>query len=710
MNAKRLISWILTIAILLGLAATGAVAAFAAETTVIDTVEATVLNVAEGKDTSGVSVTVPAGANYEVEIDGIHKETLASVSPFTGTFGKECYSVYVLFTPKDGYSFLDTDIDCTVGGDNIFKYNVPIREPDMVMACVYYAFGTPIREAELTVTGMEKGKSAKDVKVTVPTGANYTLESFQILDSNDDPFTGTFDAGRFTVAATLAPAEGYYLDHDLEVTFNGEEADYAYLGSAGEYLELEHRFDMRTPIDKVAVTVTGMEKGKSTTDVKVTVPADAKYSVGTYGIYDYEWEPYTGSFEQNHYTADIYLVPAEGYCFTDDTQATVNGTEPDYLNAYDSGLKLNMEYYLDLRTPITKVEITAPDLKSGMDTTGLKPTIPADANYIVDIFRVVDDNYNPVTGKLTGSCYSYDISLIAKPGCYFSDNVVVTFNGGTDAEYYLYDNNTLMEVNKEYFMGKYITKVELPAWPATPKVGDSAPASAPTSVPGKGYRYYGVWGNSSSPVGPDDKFASDTTYQYQYLAAADEGYRFADNVTVTVGGKSYTGLVMSEEDMFAIVKVYPLGNAKVINKIVLSGEAPTAGKAPGTVTSSGTGYTLGEYMWGVSNKGNGTGVHNPGETFQVGEYVYLGLEIIPEKGYTLDYNAQVLFNGKSYKLVPELMVSSPNGTPSIVICLGQLKAASNPGTGDETPVVLLTGLTLASILGMGLILNRRKSV
>ena len=167
---------------------------------------------------------------------------------------------------------------------------------------------------------------------------------------------------------------------------------------------------------------------------------------------------------------------------------------------------------------------------------------------------------------------------------------------------------------------------------------------------------------------------------------------------------------MSEEDMFAIVKTYPLGNAKVINKIVLSGEAPTAGKAPGTVTSSGTGYTLGEYMWGVSNKGNGTGVHNPGETFQVGEYVYLGLEIIPEKGYTLDYNAQVLFNGKSYKLVPELMVSSPNGNPSIVICLGQLKAATNPGTGDETPVVLLTGLTLASILGMGLILNRRKSV
>ena len=710
MNTKRIISWILAIAIVLGLAATGAVTAFAVETTVIDTIEATVLNVAEGKDTSGVSVTAPAGANYEAEIQGIHKETVTSASPFTGTFGKECYSVYVVFTPKDGYSFLNLDIDCTVGGDNIFEVNVPVRQPDMVMACVYYTFGAPIREAELTVTGMEKGKSAKDVQVTVPTGVNYTLESFQVLDINDDPFTGTFDANKYTVAATLAPAEGYYFDHGIEVTFNGEEADSSYLGSAGEYVELEHRFDMRTVIDKVDVTVTGMEKGKSAKDVKVTVPADAKYSVSECFIYDADWIPYTGSFEQDHYTADIYLVPAEGYRFTDDTQAIVNGSEPEYLHAYGSGLELNIEYYLELRTPITKVEITAPDLKSGMDTAGLKPTIPADANYVVDIFRVVDEYYDPVTGKLTGSCYSYYISLTAKDGYYFPNNTVVTFNGSTDVEFYLYDGGTIMEVEKEYFMGKYINKVELPAWPATPKAGDSVPLTVPTPVEGKGYRYYGIWVDEEALIGPDDKFVNNTTYQYEYLVGTDEGYRFADNVTVTVGGKTFTGLVLNDGDMLAVTKAYPLGNAKVINKIVLSGEAPTAGKAPGKITSSGTGYTLEDYMWGVSNNGKGTGIHDAGKTFQVGEYVYLGFRIDPAEGYTLDYNAQVLFNGKTYKLIPELMVSNPKSSPSLVICLGQLKAASNPGTGDETPVVLLTSLTLASILGMGLMFNRRKTI
>ena len=63
MDAKRIISWILTIAIVLGLAATGIVAAFAAGSTEITSIEATISGVEVGKPLSGVTVPAPAAAH-----------------------------------------------------------------------------------------------------------------------------------------------------------------------------------------------------------------------------------------------------------------------------------------------------------------------------------------------------------------------------------------------------------------------------------------------------------------------------------------------------------------------------------------------------------------------------------------------------------------------------------------------------------------------
>ena len=47
---------------------------------------------------------------------------------------------------------------------------------------------------------------------------------------------------------------------------------------------------------------------------------------------------------------------------------------------------------------------------------------------------------------------------------------------------------------------------------------------------------------------------------------------------------------------------------------------------------------------------------------------------------------------------------------AVVVEFGQLKKAGNPDTGDGTPVAVLTALTVASILGMGVVLSRRKAV
>ena len=264
-----------------------------------------------------------------------------------------------------------------------------------------------------------------------------------------------------------------------------------------------------------------------------------------------------------------------------------------------------------------------------------------------------------------------------------------------------------MFVNKDYFFGQYIDKVELPAWP-TIKVGDEIPM--PDTVIGEKYTYDVVWGAGNSMVHAGDKFENDRLYLYQYLVEPKEGYLFAENVKVTVGGKDNTETMMNYYQALFTFKSYRLGDPKVLDTIQLTGAAPTAGNAPGTFTSTGAHYTMISAMWGTANNGKGNQIQDAGGIFQAGDYVYIGIRFKPEKGYELDPNFKIQYNGKSYSPMLDRVTADNNGYIFAVVCLGQLKKAANPDTGDGTPVAVLTVLTVASILGMGVVLSRRKAV
>ena len=743
--------------------------------TPIHEVDLTVTGMEAGNSPADVEVTVPAGANYTVEIIEFVDE---NGDPFTGTLETDLQSAYIYLLSAEGCYFSE-DMTVTVNGNAHYTYY--IGEEMMVE----YQVGqrSPIYEAEITVTGMEAGKSTADVQVTIPAGVNYTVDEITIVDSNWDSFSGAFGSDMYYADISLIPAEGYYFPEEVDILLYGITPYSSHITDSGDHLRTIGEMDNRTLIHQVELTVTGMEEGKSTADVKITTPAGVKYTVEEFFFYDSEGDNFTGTFEKDMFTTNIYLIPAEGCCFAEDAAISINGVYGYYFNG-SMGSSMRLQYHMELRTPINEVDVTLTGIEEGKPASGVKVTLPAGVNYTLDELLIYDKSWNDFDGTFVKDRYVADIYLAAAEGYYFPEGAVITINDEIPYHPYNFNGNTLnlechpdlrtpidkldititgMEKGKsaaeisftlptgdkcqlvhvdlydgqwEIFSGTFgtdlytadiyleaagdycftedlvatingsaptylyvygsgknlnleyeldlrtpISHVELPAWPTAPKAGSTVP-ELPAFGPA-GYYCTPFWTTMDGDLEPGDQFVNNTVYYYVVTVLADYGFVYADDVTVTVGGEAYTGFTVDQGKRLFVYKAYPIGNAKLVDQINLSGTFPTAGKEPGEVIATGTGFTLEDVTWGVANNGNGNNVSNPTKPFQAGEYVYLAIHIRLAEGYALDLSGQIRFNGKVYSPIPQYSGIDPDGTIMIAICLGQVREGI-PGdfTGD----------------------------
>ena len=642
--------------------------------TLIHQVELTVTGMEEGKSAKDVKVSVPAGAKYIVYAPDFYDEFW---DEFTGTFEKEqYYASFHLVPARDCYFSYDTVV--TLNGE--VTHDFYVDEDDSSMDLNHQLeLRTPIDEVNITITGMEEGKSTADVKITTPAGVKYTVKEFSFNDSEGDAFTGTFEKDMFTTNIYLIPAEGYCFAEDAAISINGVYGYYLN-GSMGSSIRLQYHMELRTPINEVDVTLTGIEEGKPASDVKVTLPAGVKYTLDELCIYDASWNDFDGTFVKDRYVADIYLAAAEGYYFPEDAVITLNGEIPYHPYNYN-GNTLNLECHPDLRTPIDKLDITITGMEKGKPAAEISFTLPTgDKCQLVNV-DLYDGLWEEFNGTFGADLYTADIYLQAAEDYYFTEDLVATINGSAPAYLSVYGSGKTVNLEYELDLRTPISHVELPAWPTAPKAGSTVPdlsAFGPS-----GYYCTPFWTTMDGVLESGDQFANNTVYYYVVTVLADYGFVYADDVTVTVGGEAYTGFTVDQGKQLFVYKTYPIGNAKLVDQINLSGAFPTVGAEPGKVTATGAGFTLEGVSWGVANNGNGNNVSNPTGPFQAGEYVYLAMHIRLAEGYAFDLTGQIRFNGKVYSPIPQYSGINPDGTVTIAICLGQVRDGI-PGdfTGD----------------------------
>lgn len=658
--------------------------------------------VAEGGDpaAAAAALTAPTDAPYVIldaewsEYDMVDN----SIGVIHGNFEKgKAYQFEISLAPKAGYWF-DRDVRI----DSMNDYNRGMKtDRATAWAVTNYYLTTPIDKLDLTVTGVGEGKNIADVTLSVPAGANYSIRSWELLEDNSHVSSGTFGKHIYNLRVWFAPAAGYHLADGATTTINGEPANYT--NAYGNGCLTEMHYDYRTVIDKVEITVTGVETGKAAADVKVSVPEGVNYEITNRHVVDSDYNHFEGTFGKDGYWVITFLEPKEGYCFSEDTVVTVNGKEPQHKDV--GGDYCYAEQLFEFRETIDKVELTVTGMEQGKPVADVKIMLPDGAKYKVEQISIYDQNWDTATGTVDKNCYTADIYLEPLEGYYFSEDLEIVTNGKLD---YKHVDNSWMNVEVDFDFTEKITRLELPAWPAI-KAGDPVPAATPVDPDGKPYQYALFFLDFEEEELAEGTFANDKTYAAMYQAMADEGYSFADDLVITIGGQTYNGWVQNYGNGVITIQMYALGNTKLYSRFDVTVDRPAAGAQPGRVyVSDSAAYKLEDFEWGVADNKDGKNIDVPGEVFKVGDHVYLGLEFSVEDGL-IDPNAKVYINGTEYATIGEFTEFSGRSMHTAVY-LGEMKATVNPNTGDNTPVAALTLLAVASVLGMGLLVSRRKAI
>ena len=699
---KKLLGVLLVLSVLL----LGTVTAFAE--TRIDEVDVSGVTVAAGQP---MPTTVTTGEYATVESVSWEKWnfTTGAWEATSGNFADgKAYRMTAILAPAEGYVF-DYACNYSINGEEIDDYAYTTHGTGKLKVCHAFPLGlTILEEAEFEKTpevkaGDDSAAALPDLKVADDAHFRVLDARWQrIVDHTASDFSGTFEAYEtYRLNVTLAPKAGYWFEYDTLVfgfhvdTYNNNP------DQATMWVDL--RYDMHDPVEELNLTVTGGEEGKKASDLQITAAEESVSSL-TWEIFDADGDPFDGTFGKDIYRVEIVAQLDDKYSFQGSPDFIVNGEDQEQVSYKPQ--EATITYWLDNRPAIEKVEVTVTGVEVGKQAEDVKITIPEDAPYEMQYGYFVDEGYNFVTGEIGKRGYTAMVCLIAKGGNFSQTKTVITVNGEKPTYLQLSGDNEVILLRHEFFFGETLDKVDIDI--EKPKAGDPIPAPEwKTSRDGK-LEYRAEWNKYENGVATpaSGSFEDDTLYSLIILLRAKPGVRFGDDLVTTAAGKEL-GVPIIVGYQVITGAFIPIGDVKLVDRIQPSAAQPTAGKQPGPVSGKGEGYEILSGKWTVSDTEDGER-KAPGQTFKAGEYVFLELKCKADQDYVVDYAAKVRLNGKDYTPL-ESVEADEEGVFEVVICLGKLKAAQNPNTGDETPLVLLTVLTVVSILGMGITLNRRKA-
>ncbi|MBR2310703.1 MAG: hypothetical protein IKA47_09270 [Oscillospiraceae bacterium] len=519
-------------------------------------------------------------------------------------------------------------------------------------------------------------------------------------------------ADKTTKVTAFEDGKAYYLVVELEADDGYTFAEYTdiYAGlwdqyptdrtEPGKTCTVYFYYSMLPVAEKVDITISGLEVGLKTSDVKVTV-SGVEAEVGGLEFHDFvSGEPLTeGVFEDGKaYMIDFFLT-SDSCQFTYDTEVTVNGREHYYYGT--NGDSLNLEYYTSFLKKIDKVELTVAE-----PTVGAKPgevKIPENANYTVEYYWQDQARWEELGSEdvfLDGHRYQVHILVEPKEGYDFSADVAVTVNGVAEEEFYLDEYQfDAVELNKSWTFADPIDKIELPAFPENITVGGT-PADIENVETDK-YTVEFAWFDMEEGDMTTPTFENEKVYLLQYNIIAKEGYEVTDDTKVFMGGKEYTGIWQHDYfDAFAM-KAYVLG-IEIVERVDLILTEPALGEKPSKVTvPENDKYEIMWPDWGENETGDIFGEIDEIEAFAAGKYIFLSANLEAKEGYAFDETTKFYINGVEVK--PD--VYWPLGyNGSVAFRFEPLETPpTNPATGDSFPVAVVVMLMVLSVTGAAVI-------
>ena len=537
---KRAVCWILIAALMLGFVSMIAFTAFAQEIELELADWAVLGNVPEKIEPGPAQVPAILVEEGFVTVTGVRWVDEEN-NPVTTFAEGSVYYLQVTMAPEAGYAFLSWF--------DVYGYYSPscqIISATEVVATYRYTTFPGVGTIVVTSSGLDEGLPFSGVTATVQGNAAVYEVSVYDITAETIVENGNFQAGKnYQITYTLAPKPGYVFDSDLEVETNGNFGmGWSY---DDEYLWLTEYFSTCAKVEKVEISITEPQVGMAIEDVEITLPANALYTAEFSWIDTESYETAEGTFQKGHrYELELNLLPAEGYIFTYDTVALVNGEQTHRFGCDASGMygwMYNNYAFLD---KITKVELPAmpASIKMG-DTLPTDFKVADNVNYTLDCgWSLLPDYTQPQKVEASGS-YVLVFSVSAKTGYEFSKDAKVTL-GGKELDFVL-NYGTEIEIFKAYNIGMpLIEKIELTV---EEPVAGNAPEIPQLNENAKYQMMEIYWGRNSSGNVMEDSFDFDTfeSGYYHFLSGvlmAEDGYAFADEVQIYVNGRKLPNTVV----------------------------------------------------------------------------------------------------------------------------------------------------------------------
>lgn len=383
--------------------------------------------------------------------------------------------------------------------------------------------------------------------VVVPANAGYSVDpdSFWRDENYNFVTTPLEDNKCYMLYLTLHPKEGYWFPEKPQV--NAPEAPiYHDKDHRGMYY-VEFEYELRPLVTRIDLTIPQDPQPETAIPQNpVTVPAGVKYTVQaqwTQADGEGGWEETTDTaFQFKEYGLMLTLIPAEGYTFRDDADIYINGTNLNYINDVwtdnrsATEIRLVADYTIQPENGfIWNVSLSGLPDEIAPGAAPVAPTLQVTSGPVhLTNVRWVDKDHNPVTGKLAdGNLYYLEIAMEANDGYAFNEHCQVELYSN-DSQY---KDAQLLAYNKAVVYANYsllppitaanvlVTQPQIGATPAEPV----APSGAKYTVVAHQWSCEG----SDEPV---TKFEDGKRYYLDVTIDATEGYRFDDNVALTING------------------------------------------------------------------------------------------------------------------------------------------------------------------------------
>ena len=266
-----------------------------------------------------------------------------------------------------------------------------------------------------------------------------------------------------------------------------------------------------------------------------------------------------------------------------------------------------------------------------------------------------------------GNYYFVFVTLEAKDGYVFSDNVTATVNGATANKYTPREEGKTVQIYYCFELcKKNIARVDLtivnPVVGKTPTFGRVNTDEYESKNTGVSNQTNGVtWTNQSSGINLtiSNAFKENTKYTVKYYLTAKENHWF-NGTKYYINGQQVE-LISSNagktEVVVGLTDLVPGDGKKVINELDLTVTAPKDGEKPDYTKMDATGYYSDNGIHGTSTKIYKNGIAwyksassyiSPGttETFTGGTEYTVKIALTPKDGYKFGGSVSVKINGK----------------------------------------------------------------